>query len=57
MTEHDWEKIVVSKYNATFNVFCVLSLKFGGKSPKIGGVWTPRTLAVWMYEFWYLVLG
>ena len=29
-----FEKMIVSKYNANFNGFCILSLKFGGKSPK-----------------------
>ena len=30
--------------------FLVLSLKFGGKMKKIGGVQTLRTLAFWMYD-------
>ena len=36
MIEHDWEKIG-----------CVVSWR---KIPKIGGVWTLRTLAFWMYD-------
>ena len=50
MFEHDLEKIgnALSKHQE----FWVLSQKFGGKNPKIGGVLTPETPAFWMYE-WY----
>ena len=44
--QKNWRKKCVNQDNKMPQKKCVnLSLKVGRKSPKIGGVWTPRTLA------------
>ena len=43
------EKLPVLSLN-TVQTYGFLVLKFGGKSPKVGGVWTPGTLAFWIFQ-------
>ena len=45
-----WRSLAVLSLNTCkLNEFRVLSLKCCGKSKTNGGVWTPGTLALWMY--------